>query len=163
MPGGAATAIKAGRTADNVVDAVNAFDNVTDAVRAVEDSAEATRKTASSYEIYWSQRRISPATSNGLMLDDLSQSMAQGWKGDPLRVYHDATGRLVSLDNRRLAAAKIIGIDVPIELVDPTNNSILRIINKKRDGIFDMINITPSRSDPDTILTQINMIGEMIK
>ena len=165
LPGGAATAIKVGRSADNVVDAVNALDNVTDAVRAVDDivdSADATRKTVSSYEIYWSQKRISPFTSDGLMLDDLSQSMAQGWKGDPLRVYRDATGRLVSLDNRRLTAAKILGIDVPIELVDPNSTEILRII-KKRDGAFDHIPITIRKNNIEDVLEVIGMQGEVLK
>ena len=158
VPGGAATAIKVGRSADNVVDAVNAIDNVTDAVRAVENSAEATRKTVLSYEIYWSQRRISPATKNGLMLDDLSQSMAQGWKGDPLRVYHDATGRLVSLDNRRLAAAKILGIDVPVEILDPNLPSVSEII-RKRDGAFTSIAIG-SKKNPSVVL---DMLGRIIE
>lgn len=96
------------------------------------------------------------------MLDDLSQSMAQGWKGNPLRVYYDDAGRLVSLDNRRLTAAKIVGLDVPIEIVSRNDKTIANLIDKKRDGVFDFIRITSYRGSEE-ILETIDMLGGVLK
>jgi hypothetical protein len=73
-----------------------------------------------------------------LPLDDLATDMAQGWKGNPLDVVTVADGSLVSLDNRRLAAAKLLDISVPIVIRDPA--SVWHKI-ANRDGIFNQIHI----------------------
>ncbi|MCS7003022.1 MAG: hypothetical protein NZ518_09255, partial [Dehalococcoidia bacterium] len=66
-------------------------------------------------------------------LDVLAQDIAQGWRGDPLRVVEHA-GNLVSRDNRRLAAAKLGGADVPIRRVSQDDPEIAKML-RKRDGI----------------------------
>lgn len=45
--------------------------------------------------------------------DNLVQSMrANGWKGDPVDVVKMPDGKLMSMDNTRIAAAREAGIDV---------------------------------------------------
>ncbi|TLP58288.1 hypothetical protein FEM01_16550 [Pseudomonas mosselii] len=45
--------------------------------------------------------------------DNLVQSMrANGWKGDPFDVVKMPDGKLTSMDNTRIAAAREAGIDV---------------------------------------------------
>ncbi|MCA9923643.1 MAG: VCBS repeat-containing protein [Anaerolineales bacterium] len=89
-------------------------------------------------EIFWSQLGVTKYTSDRIMLDDLSQSIASGWNGPPLRIYND-NGKWVSLDNRRLTAAKLIDADIPVVIVDPMDPSISSIIENERDGAFSEI------------------------
>ena len=89
--------------------------------------------------LHWSQKGISQATKDGLLLDDLAQSMAQGWKGDPLKVL-EIDGKLVSLDNRRLTVAKMLDIDVPVTI--SKGHTVAELVTVfKRDGIFSQIPI----------------------
>jgi hypothetical protein len=102
-----------------------------------------------SSDLHWSQEGISWATKNGIPLDDLAQDMAQGWKRDPLRVL-EVDGKLVSLDNRRLAAAKLLGIDVPVSIsFGHTIDEIGTLF--KRDGIF-----------TQTLIRGTNMVIDML-
>lgn len=73
-----------------------------------------------------------------LPLDDLAQDIAQGWRGSPLDVVRAGDGRLVSLDNRRLTAAKLLGVDVPIVIRNPASVS-QKILH--RSGIFSQIQV----------------------
>jgi hypothetical protein len=57
--------------------------------------------------IKFSQENIGGATSDGISIGDLTSSMnKEGWKGDPIQVVQLEDGSLVSLDNRRLYAAR---------------------------------------------------------
>lgn len=92
-----------------------------------------TKTTLSAKDLRWTQDTLSWKTSDGIALDDLAEDMAlNGWKGNPLQVvkYRDA---LWSLDNRRLAAAKLADIDVPVELYESHLNP---KINKKWSAHF---------------------------
>ncbi len=57
--------------------------------------------------IKFSQENVKAATSDGIKIDDLKTSMmTEGWKGEPIHVVQLEDGSLVSLDNRRLMAAR---------------------------------------------------------
>jgi hypothetical protein len=57
--------------------------------------------------IKFSQENIGATTSDGLKIADLKTSMmTEGWKGEPIHVVELPDGSLVSLDNRRLMAAR---------------------------------------------------------
>jgi hypothetical protein len=93
----------------------------------------------SAHELYYSQRGISASTKAGISLDDFSQEIAQGWNGDPLRVLKIGN-QLVSLDNRRLAVAKMLDIKVPVTISEGYTTSDL-VTQFHRDGIFSQIAI----------------------
>ncbi len=58
-------------------------------------------------KIKFSQENIGAKTSDGIPLDDLKNSMKnEGWKGDPIHVVELPDGSHLSLDNRRLFAAR---------------------------------------------------------
>jgi hypothetical protein len=64
--------------------------------------------------IKFSQATVNAATSDDIPMDTLIKSMkADGWKGDPIDVVR-ANGELVSIDNRRLYAARAAGIEAPV-------------------------------------------------
>ena len=90
-------------------------------------------------DLYYSQRGVSPSTKSGIPLDDLSQDIAQGWKGDPLRVLR-IDDQLVSLDNRRLVVAKMLDINVPVTISEGYTLSDL-VTQFSRDGIFSEITV----------------------
>jgi hypothetical protein len=70
-------------------------------------------------DIRWTQDTATWSTGNGVPLDTLADDMLEnGWKGDPLRLI-EYEGKLYSYDNRRLAAAKLADIDVPVTILDP--------------------------------------------
>ena len=64
----------------------------------------------------FSQKDISPTTGDKSMtIEELAESMKQGWKGGPIDVVTAPDGSLVSLDNRRLAAAQMAGLkEIPV-------------------------------------------------
>lgn len=65
----------------------------------------------------FSQKDVDWLTSDKtLTIDQLAESMkTQGWKGDPLHIIEMPDGSMVSLDNRRLLAARKAGLkDVPV-------------------------------------------------
>jgi len=71
---------------------------------------------------------VTKNTKDGIPIDLMAQDMAaNGWKGDPIQVVR-YQGKWYSLDNRRLAAAKIAGLeDVPVTMYDsPEDISINR-------------------------------------
>lgn len=108
--------------------------------------------------LHWSQKGISAITGDGkYFLDDLADSMAQGWKGDPLKVL-EIDGKLVSLDNRRLTVAKMLDIDVPITVSRGyTVKDLVRVF--RRDGIFTEIPIRGT--SPGQMI--IDMFGRLIE
>ena len=127
---GGGAAVRAIAHADDVVGAVAHADEAVDAARAVSKSDELVPAS----DLYFSQKGINWKTGGGVPLDDLSQDIAGGWKGDSLRVL-EVDDKLVSLDNRRLAAAKLIDADVPIRKVSLSDPKIKRIW-EQRDGIY---------------------------
>ncbi len=57
--------------------------------------------------IKFGQENVKAVTSDGIKIEDLKTSMmTEGWKGDPIHVVQLEDGSLVSLDNRRLMAAR---------------------------------------------------------
>jgi hypothetical protein len=75
----------------------------------------------SPYEIRYTQRSISPQTSDGIVVGELAARMgADGWQGGPLHGVRWGDGSLTSLDNRRLSAARSAGLDrVPFTVHNP--------------------------------------------
>ncbi len=73
--------------------------------------AAATEKAG---DIHFSQATVSAKTSDGIPMDELIKSMKTGgWKGDPIDVVK-IKGEMVSVDNRRLYAARAAGIEAPV-------------------------------------------------
>lgn len=111
-------------------------------------------------EIAFSQASISPATRDGIPLDDLVEAMRTGgWKGDPINVVRMSDGALTSMDIRRLIAARRAGIDAEVmirEFETPLPNRKARQ-NYSKKGIGD----ARSWGDAVTIRNQnqVNMRG----
>lgn len=105
------------------------------------DEALQAARVVDSRQIFWSQNGVSWATGgrSGIPLDDLSQDIATKWNGPPLRVI-EIDGSLVSLDNRRLTAAKVVHADVPVQIYDLSNPEIRRVW-QRRDGVRDSIRV----------------------
>ena len=56
------------------------------------------------------------------IVNQLADSMrANGWQGDPIRVVEINGERIVVDGHHRIAAARVAGIDVPYEVVDPAS------------------------------------------
>ncbi|WP_157163350.1 toxin glutamine deamidase domain-containing protein [Nocardia aobensis] len=74
-------------------------------------------------QVRFTQRSVSRATSDGLSIPDLADAMAAGgWRGGPVHAVTWADGRIASLDNRRVTAARMAGLDhVPTALHAPTD------------------------------------------
>jgi hypothetical protein len=72
----------------------------------------------SPYDIRFSQNSVSfnkvdRVTGQSYTYDDLVASMrSNGWKGDPVDVVRMPDGKLTSMDNTRITAAREVGIDV---------------------------------------------------
>ncbi|WP_067711935.1 hypothetical protein [Nocardia yamanashiensis] len=73
-------------------------------------------------EVRFTQRSVSRETSDGIPIEELANRMAEtGWRGGPAHAVLYEDGRVVSLDNRRLTAARMAGIEeVPIALHSPS-------------------------------------------
>jgi RHS repeat-associated protein len=87
--------------------------------------------------IRYTQDTISPHTKKPwpIYLDDLIGNMADyGYRGPPINVV-EKDGKLYSLDHRRLVAAQILGIDVPIVVQDLSNRRISQEYNAKSTGL----------------------------
>jgi hypothetical protein len=102
-------------------------------------SSVANAERIAAKELFFSQEGISWSTKRGIPLDELAQDIAEGWKGDPIRVV-EVDGKLVSLDNRRLAAAKLIDAEVPIERVSLDDPNVARVW-RQRDGVLERVKI----------------------
>ena len=74
----------------------------------------------SPYEIKFSQRSVSPSTGD-LTVQDVAEHMRTGgWRGGPISGILWGDGSIVSLDNRRLRAARHAGLEeVPVKLHSP--------------------------------------------
>ncbi len=58
---------------------------------------------------------MSPQTHDDITLPELVESMrTEGWRGKPIDVVELPDKSLLSIDNRRLLAAREAGIDVPV-------------------------------------------------
>ncbi len=69
----------------------------------------------------FSQKDVAPTTGDRSMtIQQLADSIKQGWKGTAIDVVETPDGSLVSLDNRRLMAAQIAGVkEVPVAYHSP--------------------------------------------
>jgi Flp pilus assembly pilin Flp len=123
-----ATATKVADKLDDAGDVAKTVDKVDDVGKTtkVDDAAAAAaaaRKAAphaKPSEIHFSQKSVSDTLSDGTPLTDVVENMrVNGWdytKPSP-DVVRMADGRLVSLDNRRIVAARQAGLDeIPLEL-----------------------------------------------
>jgi len=74
-------------------------------------------------EVRFTQRSVSRATSDGVSIPDLASSMADGgWRGGPVHAVRWDDGGIASLDNRRLTAARMAGLEhVPTALHAPSD------------------------------------------
>ncbi|BCB82510.1 hypothetical protein Pflav_089200 [Phytohabitans flavus] len=74
-------------------------------------------------QIRFTQRSVSPETSDGISAQDLVRNMASGgWRGGPVHGVRWGDGSLSSLDNRRLRAAREAGLDaVPFVVHSPND------------------------------------------
>ena len=64
-----------------------------------------------------SYNKIDRATGNSYTYDDLVNSMrTNGWKGDPVDVVRMPDGKLTSMDNTRITAAREAGVDVQAQI-----------------------------------------------
>jgi RHS repeat-associated protein len=90
-----------------------------------------------STKVMFSQRGVSETFKDGRSVEETAKALRNGSlkpeKMDPIRVYRDSEGGLVSLDNRRLLAAQIAG--VPVKVVAATPSEVRRI-GSSRDGKF---------------------------
>ncbi len=69
-----------------------------------------------------------------MWLDDLAQSIANDWTGRPINVvYRD--GVAYSLDNRRLAASKLLDIRVPVRVESLNDPRVAREFAIKDTGL----------------------------
>jgi hypothetical protein len=70
-----------------------------------------------------------------MYLDDLIGNMGDyGWQGRPLNVV-EIDGVLYSLDHRRLVAAKHLGLEVPVNVVDLADPKIAGEFARKSTGL----------------------------
>jgi hypothetical protein len=70
----------------------------------------------SSDAIRFTQDTISPATKAGVSLDTLTDEITNGFFKGSIRVT-EYQGQFWTLDNRRLAAFKLLGQDVPVTIM----------------------------------------------
>ncbi|MEW5956352.1 MAG: PKD domain-containing protein [Chloroflexota bacterium] len=79
--------------------------------------------------------RYTKGKTTAMYLDDLIGSMADyGWQGPPLNVV-EKDGLLYSLDHRRLIAAKHLGMDVPVNILDLADPRVFEEFQRKSSGI----------------------------
>jgi hypothetical protein len=90
--------------------------------------------------IRFTQDKISPATRAGLYLDDLTQEIENGFFRGYIRVV-EYEGNLYSLDNRRLAAFKLLDVDVPVLIEDLSNPAIQAEFARKFSTITEGLSI----------------------
>jgi hypothetical protein len=97
-------------------------------------------QTIPSSIIRFTQSSISAATKAGYYLDDLTNEIENGFFRGYLRVvqYQD---KLYSLDNRRLAAFKLLDKEVPVIIEDLSNPVIQEEFTRKFTTITDGISI----------------------
>ncbi|MEJ7731873.1 MAG: hypothetical protein WKG00_22015 [Polyangiaceae bacterium] len=133
----------------NKVDDVGDVGKVTTKVDDAAAAAAAARKAAphaKPTDIHFSQKSVSDTLSDGTPLSDVVENMrANGWdysKPSP-DVVRMSDGRLVSVDNRRIVAARQAGLDdIPLELHGAADK-----IPTDQAGRF---TLKKSYTDPDT-------------
>jgi hypothetical protein len=63
-------------------------------------------------QVRFTQRSVSRATSDGLSIPDLATAMTEGgWRGGPVHAVVWDNGQIASLDNRRVTAARMAGLE----------------------------------------------------
>jgi hypothetical protein len=74
--------------------------------------------TANPNELRVSQDWVSPETSDGISIPALAERMQSGgWRGDPIDVVEMPDGALLSVDNRRIVAARLARLEeVPVRI-----------------------------------------------
>ncbi|KZM69173.1 hypothetical protein [Nocardia terpenica] len=74
-------------------------------------------------EVRFTQRSVSRTTSDGQTVTEVAEQMAEhGWRGGPVHAVIDENGRITSLDNRRLKAARMAGLtEIPTAIHAPTD------------------------------------------
>jgi hypothetical protein len=97
-------------------------------------------KSIPASSIRFTQNSISPITRAGVYLDDLTQEIANGFFRGYLRVI-EYQGNLYSLDNRRLAAFKLLDAMVPVKIEDLSNPAILEQFRGKLTTLTDGLSI----------------------
>ena len=132
VPGGVSAAIKAGRGAQKVSRVI--IREVVSDNRVIKETGEAVVEFMYAKDMGWTQESIRAVTSHGPEMDlfELRNSILDGWKGPALHVVEDA-GQSRSLDNRRLAAAKMAsnflpdGEDllIPVVKLDPQDQILM--------------------------------------
>ena len=84
-------------------------------------------------DIYFSQKDISNA------IDDITTSMTNdGWTRGPIHAIRMPDGKIISMDNKRLAAARKSGTDVHV------------VIHQFNEPLSDDLKIRFGIKDPDT-------------
>ncbi len=90
--------------------------------------------------IRFTQDSISWATKKGVPLDTLTNEISNGYFRGSIRVVEYA-GNLWTLDNRRLAAFKLLGYDVPVTIVSLNDPAIYNEFVEKFTTITDGLSI----------------------
>lgn len=74
-------------------------------------------------EVRLTQRSVSRTTSDGQPISRMAERMAEdGWRGGPVHAVMDENGRITSLDNRRITAARMAGLtEIPTAIHAPTD------------------------------------------
>ncbi|MFC9897638.1 hypothetical protein ACFVMC_28445 [Nocardia sp. NPDC127579] len=101
----------------------DSFDELSPSKRDGLEQALSVTEMVPAAQVRFTQRSISPATSDGLSITDLAAAMREGgWRGGPVHAVRWETGELASLDNRRVAAARMAELDqVPTAIHDPSD------------------------------------------
>ncbi len=116
---GAATTVLNATGGDPSDEISTATQAVQSAVPALETAANGVSQIPANV-IRFTQDTISPNTRAGVPLDTLTQEIANGYFKGYIRVVEYAN-HLWSLDNRRLAAFKLLDESVPVKLLDISN------------------------------------------
>ncbi len=156
VPGGASAAIEAGRAAQKVRRVI--IKNVVSDNRVIKEAGPAVVEYMYAKDKGWTQGSIKAVTSHGPEMDlfELRNSIPDGWNGPSLHVVEKA-GQVLSLDNRRLAAAKMAsnllpdGEDllIPVMKLQPQDQILMgkrhktveNILRTKRETVLDSIRI----------------------
>jgi hypothetical protein len=109
------------------------------------EAAEQQLKTPSN-QIRFTQDSIGPNTKAGVPLDTLTQEIDSGYFQGTLRVVKTG-GKFYSLDNRRLAAFKLLDRDVPVTVVDLNVPKVLQEFFRKFTTLNDGLSITVRGTD----------------
>jgi hypothetical protein len=109
-------------------------------------SSRSNSSTIPASRVRFTQDSIGPNTKVGVPLDVLTQEIDNGYFRGTLRVVKFG-GKFYSLDNRRLAAFKLLNHDVPVTLVSLDDPGILGEFTRKFTTINDGLSIIVRGTD----------------